>query len=95
MDYHRFRPQSVPHASPKHGISQAGDGIVTIDLPGPVLDPEADADKVYQLLIEAMEAARQAMVAIRNDLAKPVRAAGLWYHDPTPRPTAARARKAS
>ncbi len=95
MDYHRLRPQSVPHASPKRGVSQAADGIATIDLPGPVLDPEADADRVYQLLIEAMEAIRQAMVTIRNDLAKAVRAAGLWYHEPTPRPTAARAKRAS
>ena len=95
MDYHRLRPQSVPHASPKRGVSQAGDGIVTIDLPGPVLDPEADADRVYLLLIEAMEAVRQAMVTIRNDLAKAVRAAGLWYHEPTPRPTAAHAKKVS
>jgi hypothetical protein len=95
MDYHRLRPQSVPHASPKLGVSQAGDGIVTIDLPGTVLDPEADADRVYHLLVEVMEAVRQAMVAIRNDLAKAVRAAGLWYHDPAPQPTAARAKKAS
>jgi hypothetical protein len=95
MDYHRLRPQSVPHASPKRGVSQAGDGIVTIDLPGPVLDPEADADRVYQLLVEAMEAVRQAMVTIRNDLAKAVRAAGLWYHEPTPRPAAGRAKQAS
>ena len=90
MDYHRLRPQSVPHASPKRGVSREGDGFVTIDLPAPVLDPEADADRVYQLLIEAMEAVRQTMVAIRNDLAKAVRAVGLWYHDPPPRPAAAR-----
>jgi hypothetical protein len=42
-----------------------------------------------------MEAVRQAMMTIRNDLAKAVRAAGLWYHEPTPRPTAAHAKKAS
>ena len=95
MDYHRLRPQSVPHASPKGGVSWEGDGFVTIDLPGPVLDPEADADRVYQLLIEAMEAVRQTMVPIRNDLAKAMRAAGLWYHEPPPRPAAARAKKAS
>jgi hypothetical protein len=95
MDYHRLRPQSVPHASPKGGVSREGDGFVTIDLPAPVLDPEADADRVYQLLIEAMEAVRQTMVAIRNDLAKAVRAAGLWYHEPPPRPAAARAHRAS
>jgi len=80
----------IEHASPKRGVSQTGDGVVTIDLHGPVLDPEADADRVYHLLIEAMEAIRQAMVTIRNDLAKAVRAAGLWYHEPTPRLTAAR-----
>jgi hypothetical protein len=95
MDYHRLRPQSVPHASPKHGTSQAGNGVITIDLPGPALDPEADADRVFQLLAEAMEAVRQAMMAIRNDLAKAVRAAGLWYHEPVPRPATARAPKAS
>jgi hypothetical protein len=95
MDYHRLRPQSVPHTSPKHGISRAGPGFMTIDLPGPVLDPEADADRVHQLLIEAMEAVRQAMVAIRNDVAKSARASGLWYHEPAPRPRAARARKVS
>jgi hypothetical protein len=68
---------------------------MTIDLPGPVLDPEADADRVHQLLIEAMEAVRQAMVAIRNDVAKSARASGLWYHELAPRPRAARARKVS
>jgi hypothetical protein len=95
MDYHRLRPQSVPHASPKRGVSKAGNGIVTIDLPGPMLDPEADADRVYQLLIEATESVRQAMVTTRNDLAKAVRAAGIWYHEPTPRPTVAHAKRAS
>jgi hypothetical protein len=95
MDYHRLRPQSVPHASPKRGVSRQGDGYVTIELPGPVLDPEADADRVYQLLIQAMEAVRQAMMAIRNDLAKAVRAAGIWYHEPAPRPAAARVRRAN
>jgi hypothetical protein len=35
------------------------------------------------------------MVTIRNDLAKALRAAGLCYHEPTHRPTAARTKKAS
>jgi hypothetical protein len=60
-----------------------------------MLDPEADADGVYQPLIEAMEAVRQTMVALRNDLAKVARSAGIWYHEPTPQPTAARTKKAS
>lgn len=93
MDYHRLRPQSVPHASPRRGVSQEGDGVMRIVLPGPVLDPEADADRVYQLLVEAMEAVRQAMVTTRNDLGKAVRSAGFWYHEPTPRPTTARTQK--
>jgi len=69
MDYHRLRPQSVPHASPRRGVSQAGDGYITIDLPSPVLDPEAEADQVCQILTDAMEPVRNAMLAIRNDLA--------------------------
>ena len=95
MDYHRLRPQSVPHASPKRGVSRMGDGFITIDLPGPALDPEADANRVYQMLTDAMEALRHTMLTIRNDLAKAVRAAGLWYHEPAPRPSAARAKRAS
>ena len=85
MDYHRLRPQSVPHASPRRGVSQAGNGVVSIDLPGPVLDPEADADRVHRLLVEAMEAVRQTMVSIRNDLSKTVRGR-TRYHEPTPDP---------
>jgi hypothetical protein len=57
-----------------------------------VLDPEADADRVYQILIEAMEVVRQTMVAIRNDLAKAVRAAGTRNRRPDRR---LRAKKAS
>src|SRR5260370_18396791 len=76
MDYHRLRPQSVPHASPKRGVSQAGDGVVTIDLPGPVLDPEADAHRVYHLPIDAMVATTPAMGTIRHSLAHAARAAG-------------------
>ena len=58
-------------------------------------NPEADADRMYQMLIDAMEALRHALLTIRNDLAKAVRAAGLWYHEPAPRPSAARAKRAS
>jgi hypothetical protein len=50
---------------------------------------------MYQMLIDAMEALRHALLTIRNDLAKAVRAAGLWYHEPAPRPSAARAKRAS
>jgi hypothetical protein len=42
---------------------------------------------------DAMEALRHAMLTIRNDLAKAVRAAGLWYHEPAG--SAARAKRAS
>jgi hypothetical protein len=75
------------------GVSRAGDGYTTIDFPAPVLDPEADADRVYRILIDAMEPVRHAMLTIRNDLGKAARAAGLWYHQPPPRPAAARTRQ--
>jgi len=90
MDYHRLRPQSVPQASPRGGVSQEGNGIVTIDLPNPTLDPEADADQVHEMLVHAMEALRRSMLAVRNDVAKALRAAGYWYHEPAPRPPARR-----
>ena len=93
MDYHRLRPQSVPHMSPKRGVTKVGAGIVTTDMPGPALDPEADADKVHKLLIQAMEAVRLVMSAIGADMGKAARAAGLWYHQPSPGVTARRAEK--
>ena len=34
--------------------------------------------------MDAMEALRHIMLTIRNDLAKAVRAADLWYHEPHP-----------
>ena len=71
---------SARNLSRTHHRDKASHGQVTDchdGLPSPVLDPEADADRVYQLLIEAMEAVRQAMVAIRNDMARAIRAAGI------------------
>lgn len=83
MDYHRLRPQSVPQASPKRGSLRSGQGVVTMDLPTVALDPDADAEKVYRMLVSAMEALRVAMRGIRIDLPKAVRAAGIWYHEPS------------
>lgn len=88
MDYHRLRPQSVPHASPRNGIWRSGDGIAVIDLPDAVIDPEADADKIYRILVDAMEAVRSTMRVIRDDLPKTVRAANIWYHESPARPAA-------
>ena len=93
MDFHRVRPQSVPHASPKGSIWRAGNGVVTFELPDAVLDPEADAAKVYRILVNAMEGVRCAMRGVRDDLPKAVRRAGIWYHEPVARPKAARAAK--
>jgi hypothetical protein len=45
MDHHRLRPQSVPHASPKRGVSQAGDG-------------ERATDQLLDLLERASHAVR-------------------------------------
>ena len=82
MDYHRRRPQSVSHASPKQGTVDApGTGTVTISMVGATLDPEADAHAVYDLLVAAMGPLQRTMATFRGELPKCLRASGIIYHE--------------
>lgn len=54
MVYHRHRLSPCRMHLQREASPGVGNNLVTIDLPGPALDPEADADHVYQLLIEAI-----------------------------------------
>jgi hypothetical protein len=80
MDYHRRRPQSVPHASPRNGsVSRASDGTGTISLAEARLEPESDADAVHALVAETLLALKEAMAKIRVLLPKAIRAEGIFY----------------
>lgn len=81
MDFHRMRPQSVPHASPKSEMLPSSNGVIRSFMPEVFLDPEAESVQVHQSLVAAMESVRGTMGAIRRDLGKVMRAAGIWYHE--------------
>lgn len=90
MDYHRHRPQSVPHASPKAGtVSTNQDGVTQISMVGASLDPEADAEAVHRLLIDAMEPLRAAMRDVRREMPRAIRRERIVYHERLGRPTRA------
>ena len=81
MDYHRRRPQSVPHASPRSGTYETQPGMVRISMVAAGLDPEADAPAVHGLLVAAMQPVLLTMRQLRNEVPKALRAEGLTYHE--------------
>jgi hypothetical protein len=54
MDYHRRRPQSVQHASRRRAAITTANGVRTMTMFGSSLDPEADADRVHDVVVGAM-----------------------------------------
>jgi len=74
MDYHRRRPQSVEHASPRREAITTANGVRTMTMFGSSLDPEADADRVHDAVVGAMQALCEAMYAFRKLLGKAIRA---------------------
>jgi len=82
MDYHRRRPQSVAHTSPRHGsVGGVGSGAVTISMVSADLEPEADAISVYHQLAEAMQPLLRVMGEMRRELPMAIRAEGITYNE--------------
>jgi hypothetical protein len=79
MDYHRRRPQSVEHTSPRReAVIRIGNVTRFTDF-AEQLEPEADADRVHALVVEAMEALRVAMRDVRRTMPRAIRAEGITY----------------
>lgn len=79
MDYHRRRPQSVEHASPrKPAVTVAGNTTTTTGF-APQLEPEADADKVHAIVVAAMEQLTSTMTELRALIPDAIRAEGITY----------------
>jgi hypothetical protein len=80
MDYHRMRPQSVPHTSPRSaGPMTTLPGILQFASAGAAVDPDADGESVHQVLVEAMEPLRATMVRMRSTIPLAIRGAGHRY----------------
>lgn len=75
MDYHRRRPQSVAHTSPRTGnVTFPSPGVTAISMLAPIVEPEADADQVHDIVTAAMGELVKLMRATRVVLPKAVRA---------------------
>jgi hypothetical protein len=81
MDYHRRRPQSVQHSSPRQEALVQTGTLTTFEYYAEQLEPEADADHVHQLVLAAMESLRVAMRDVRRTMPKLIRTEGLTYLD--------------
>ncbi|MFI6827607.1 hypothetical protein ACIBG5_10940 [Kribbella sp. NPDC050241] len=79
MDYHRRRPQSLPHASPRGGTVHGQNGLTTISVVAPSLEVEADEDLVHQVVVAAMRSVSSCMFDIRAALPAAVREEGINY----------------
>ena len=79
MDYHRHRPQSVRHSSPRQGIAKSDGTTRTTTMPAPTLEPEADAAAVHKVIVDALEAVRIAMNRTANRLPVFIRSEGIPY----------------
>jgi hypothetical protein len=81
MDYHRLRPQSVRHGSPRVGpvSHDPKAGVVTLSAYVTHRDPEADADAVYDIVVRSLVALHTAMVGVRTLIPRTIRAEGVHY----------------
>lgn len=79
MDYHRRRPQSVIHTSPREAaLTRTGD-LNIFEMPSGQLEPLADADHLHVLVVAAMESLRTAMRDVRRTMPKMIRAERIAY----------------
>ena len=80
MDYHRRRPQSVKHASPRQdAVTERPDGVTELLVFGPNSDDDADGDKVHQVVVAALVAVTAACRVYRETMPTAIRSEGVTY----------------
>jgi hypothetical protein len=79
MDYHRRRPQSVMHTSPRKQAVETKGNEWTFTTFGPQAEPGADADLVHQIVKQAMASLLTAMQAVRKQMPEAIRTEGINY----------------
>lgn len=79
LDYHRRRPQSVEHISPRRDLVEQLADHTRFSMPAPALEPEANADAVHLVVVEALDGLRIAMRDIRRLVPRMIRQEGMTY----------------
>jgi hypothetical protein len=79
MDYHRRRPQSVAHTAPRAGTVSTANGVTTLKMVAPQLDPDASAEVVHSVVATALEAVATSMREIRRAIPDAVRGEQVNY----------------
>jgi hypothetical protein len=79
MDFHRRRPQSVEHSSPRREAVVQSGNLTSFGPFAEALEPVADADQVHALVVACMDATRAAMREIRRLMPKLIRAERITY----------------
>jgi hypothetical protein len=79
MDYHRRRPQSLQHASPRKEAMRHEPTQSVFTMFGAQLEPEADADRVHDVVLAATTALFTAMTAVRQLIPEAIRAEGINF----------------
>jgi hypothetical protein len=79
LDYHRRRPQSLEHVSPRDDVMKHFANLSQFTMPPASLKPEADADKIHQIVVTALESLQGAMSEVRRLLPQAIREEGVTY----------------
>lgn len=80
MDYHRRRPQSVAHVSPRSGVVGIVGQNMVIHMPVPRPEAEADERLVYEIVLDALVSLHGAMTAVRQCITNAIRGEGIDYY---------------
>ena len=79
MDFHRLRPQSVQHSSPRVGIVETTGATSSISMVAARFDSEADGVKVHDILVKAMTPVMAATRVLKREIPKSIRSSGYLY----------------
>jgi hypothetical protein len=75
MDYHRHRPQSLSHTSPRSGIiSQPSPGVTRVDFVPAASDAKSDEAEVHRIAVDAILMLADTMAAMDPLIADAARA---------------------
>jgi len=79
MDYHRRRPQSVPHTAPRAGTVSTSAHVTKLSMVSPQLEGDADGFAVHAIVTEALERLALSMRAVRQAIPQSIRGEGISY----------------